>query len=80
MEKGKGGFLVYKYLLRRRPNQGDIATERVEFGGKSAPKGLSALTRLGVYDVDISCGAEPKPVSAFWKTYVQNLCAFSHQA
>ena len=62
LEKGKGGFLVYKYLLRRRPNQGETGTERVEFGGKSAPKGLSALTRPGVYDVDISCGKEAKPV------------------
>ena len=63
LEKGKQGFAVYQYLLRRRPGQGDLATSRVEFGGKSAPKGLSALTRPGVYDVDISCGKEPRPVS-----------------
>ncbi|KAL0030547.1 hypothetical protein WJX79_003580 [Trebouxia sp. C0005] len=62
LEKGKKGFSVYKYLLRRRPNQGDLATSRVEFGGKSAPKGLSALTRPGVFDVDISCGKEPRPI------------------
>lgn len=62
LEKGKKGFSVYKYLLRRRPDQGDLATSRVEFGGKSAPKGLSALTRPGVFDVDISCGKEPGPV------------------
>ena len=62
VEKGKQGHLVYKYLLRRRPDQGDLATSRVEFGGKSAPKGLSALTRPGVYDVDLSCGKEAKPV------------------
>jgi len=63
LEKGKKGFSVYKYLLRRRPDQGDLATSRVEFGGKSAPKGLSALTRPGVFDLDISCGKEPRPVS-----------------
>ncbi|KAL0046372.1 hypothetical protein WJX82_010636 [Trebouxia sp. C0006] len=62
LEKGKKGFSVYKYLLRRRPDQGDLATSRVEFGGKSAPKGLSALTRPGVFDVDISCGKEPGPI------------------
>ncbi len=83
LEKGKKGFSVYKYLLRRRPNQGDLATSRVEFGGKSAPKGLSALTRPGVFDVDISCGKEPRPVSPllpppkcvlfvlFWSSYDQ---------
>ena len=65
LDKGKEGFLVYKYLLQRRPNQGDPITSRVEFGGKSVPKGLSALTRQGVYDVDISCGKEPKPVGPF---------------
>lgn len=66
VEKGKQGHLVYKYLLRRRPDQGDLATSRVEFGGKSAPKGLSALTRPGVYDVDLSCGKEAKPVCRFF--------------
>ena len=63
LEKGIGGHSVYKYLLRRRPNQGELATCRVEFGGKSAPKGMSALTRHGVFDTDLSCGREHKPVS-----------------
>ena len=63
LEKGVGGHAVYKYLLRRRPNQGELATCRVEFGGKSAPKGMSALTRHGVFDVDLSCGRECPPVS-----------------
>ena len=54
---------MYKYLLRRRPDQGELATSRVEFGGKSAPKGMSALTRNGVFDVDLSCGRESPPVS-----------------
>ena len=36
-DKGVGGHIVYKYLLRRRPDQGELATCRVEFGGKSAP-------------------------------------------
>lgn len=63
LDKGVGGHAVYKYLLRRRPNQGELATCRVEFGGKSAPKGMSALTRQGVFDVDLSCGRALKPVS-----------------
>lgn len=63
LEKGLGGHSVYKYLLRRRPDQGELATSRVEFGGKSAPKGMSALTRNGVFDVDVSCGRENPPVS-----------------
>lgn len=63
LETGLGGHAVYKYLLRRRPDQGELATSRVEFGGKSAPKGMSALTRNGVFDVDLSCGRETPPVS-----------------
>ena len=63
LEKGLGGHAVYKYLLRRRPDQGKLASSRVDFGGKSAPKGLSALTRNGVFDVDLSCGTESPPVS-----------------
>lgn len=54
---------MYKYQLRRRPQQGELATCRVEFGGKSAPKGMSALARHGVFDVDLSCGRESPPVS-----------------
>lgn len=63
LAKGMGGHAVYKYLLRRRPDQGELATCRVEFGGRSAPKGMSALTRHGVFDLDLSCGKEVKPVS-----------------
>ncbi|KAL3152922.1 hypothetical protein ABBQ38_012226 [Trebouxia sp. C0009 RCD-2024] len=64
LANGVGGHAVYKYLLRRRPNQGELATCRVEFGGRSAPKGMSALTRHGVFDLDLSCGKEPKPIVA----------------
>ncbi|KAL3136265.1 hypothetical protein ABBQ32_007272 [Trebouxia sp. C0010 RCD-2024] len=64
LAKGMGGHAVYKYLLRRRPDQGELATCRVEFGGRSAPKGMSALTRHGVFDLDLSCGKEVKPIVA----------------
>lgn len=63
LETGLEGHAVYKYSLRRRPEQGELATCRVEFGGKSAPKGMSALTRHGVFDVDLPCGRESPPVS-----------------
>jgi hypothetical protein len=53
-ERGKEGFIVYRYRLIRRPNQGDLLSQAVKFGGMSAPKKFNPLGRSGIVDLDIA--------------------------
>lgn len=62
-EVGLSGMQVYKYHLQRRPNQGQLVTQRVVFGGVGAPKSHSALATHGLVDRDLSGGLESVPVS-----------------
>lgn len=62
--KGKKGFKIYQYRLVRRPGQGPLLSQRVRFGGMTAPRSLTPLTRSGIVDVDISGGLEAAPIPA----------------
>ena len=62
--KGKKGFKIYQYRLVRRPGQGPLLSQRVRFGGMTAPRSLTPLTRPGIVDVDISGGREAAPIPA----------------
>ena len=58
---------MYKYHLQRRPNQGELVTHRVVFGGVGAPKSHSALATQGLVDKDLSGGTEAVPVSSLFE-------------
>ena len=42
---GNSGFFVYKYRLQRRPNQGELYSKALVFGGGAAPKDFTAESR-----------------------------------
>ena len=42
---GNSGFFVYQYRLRRRPNQGELFSKALVFGGGAAPKDFTAESR-----------------------------------
>ncbi|CAL5218970.1 g724 [Coccomyxa viridis] len=65
-KKGLSGFLVYKYVLKRRPDQGQLCSKALVFGGGCAPKNFTAESRRKevryLFSEDISSGKEPIPV------------------
>ena len=44
-KKGLSGFFVYKYVLKRRPDQGNLCSKALVFGGGCAPKNFTAESR-----------------------------------
>eukprot|EP00887_Chlorella_sp_A99_P003133 scaffold9.g3133.t1 len=67
-KKGQDGYRIFQFKLVRRPGQGPLLSERVEFGGKSAPRKLAAVARNGLVDPDISGGLEALPIPAVDET------------
>jgi len=68
LEPGKEGHLVYRFRLVRCPEQGELLSHAVTFGGMSAPKQLVPLGRPGIVDVDITNGQEKIPIPAVNET------------
>ncbi|KAL4447309.1 hypothetical protein ABPG77_007342 [Micractinium sp. CCAP 211/92] len=68
--KGIEGFGVYQYLLRRRPGQGKLLSQRVRWGGMSAPRKTVAENRPGVVVLDITKGQEEKGIPAVDDTWL----------
>ena len=58
-KKGLSGFLVYKYVLKRRPDQGQLCSKALVFGGGCAPKNFTAESRRKEV-----CGLTPLSCSA----------------
>ena len=44
-EKGAAGFLVYRYQMQRRPDQGELSSKALIFGGGCALKHHNAESR-----------------------------------
>ena len=68
LEPGKEGHNIYRFRLVRRPQQGELLSQAVKFGGISAPKQLTPLARPGIVDLDIANGQENVPISAVNET------------
>ncbi len=58
-KKGLSGFFVYKYMLKRRADQGELCSKALVFGGGCAPKNFTAESRRKEV-----CGATPLYPSA----------------
>ncbi|KAI7845254.1 hypothetical protein COHA_001296 [Chlorella ohadii] len=70
LHKGKNGKNVFQFQLRRRPGQGELVSQRVEWGAISAPRKLVPKNRQGVVDLDISRGQEARPIAAIDDTWL----------
>lgn len=68
--RGIEGFGVYQYLLRRRPGQGALLSQRVKWGGISAPRKMVPENRPGVVVLDITKGQEEKGIPAVDDTWL----------
>ncbi|KAL4443576.1 hypothetical protein ABPG75_011313 [Micractinium tetrahymenae] len=68
--KGIEGFGVYQYLLRRRPGQGKLLSQRVTWGGISAPRKMVPENRPGVVVLDITKGQDEKGIPAVDDTWL----------
>ncbi|PRW56393.1 histone-lysine N- H3 lysine-9 specific SUVH4-like [Chlorella sorokiniana] len=77
LHKGKNGKNVFQFQLRRRPGQGELVSQRVEWGAISAPRKLVPNNRQGVVDLDISRGQEARPIPAIDDTWLT--CGDNHE-